>query len=172
MATQAIAAQGLMGMGRGTEWVAEHNARMLAAQQRGRRGPTPEALFAKKIDNSRLVKAADPARSREMRTFAGAMAVLLSLILIYGWQHFCAIEYGYQIAAEQHQMQVLQEQNRELRLTQAQLASPARIDALARQMGLTPPQPGQVVLPNAALTGSTAVMADATPTIAVLRANQ
>ncbi|HTV82884.1 MAG TPA: hypothetical protein VME18_09565 [Acidobacteriaceae bacterium] len=171
MATQAIAAQGLMGVGRGTERVApreqarlaaEHNARMLAAQLRARRGPTPEALFVKHIDNSRLQKMADPARAREMRTFACAMAVLLSLLLIYGWQHFSAIEYGYRIATERQQLQQMEEQNRELTLTQAQLASPERIDALAQQLGLAAPQPGQVVLPNAETSGNTAVMAEVT----------
>lgn len=171
MATQAIAAQGMMGVGRGTErvavrnqaeLVAEHNARMLAAQGRARRGPTPEALFAKHIDNTRLQKMADPARAREMRTFACAMALLLSLLLIYGWQHFSAIEYGYRIATERQQMQQLEEQNHELRLAQAQLTSPARINALAQQLGLGAPQPGQVVLPNAATSGNTAVMAEAT----------
>jgi cell division protein FtsL len=170
MATQAIAAQGFIGVGRGTErvagrdqaaLVAEHNARMLAGQRRARRGPTPEALFPKHIDNTRLRKMADPARAREMRTFACAMAFLLSLLLIYGWQHFSAIEYGYRIAAEHQQLQQLEEQNRELLLTQAQLTSPARIDALAQQLGLQAPQPGQVVLPNAETSGSTAVMAEA-----------
>jgi type VI protein secretion system component VasK len=180
MATQAIAAQGMMGMGCGTrqqtspagEWVAEHNARVLAAQRGGRRGPTPEALFTKFIDNSRLTKMADPARAREMRTFAGAMAVLLSLLLLYGWQHFSAIEYGYRIATERQQMQQMEEQNHELSLTQAQLASPARIDELARALGLTAPQPGQVVLPNAETSGNTAVMAEATPTIPAIPASQ
>ena len=171
MATQAIAAQGMMGLGRSTERVAprqpaesvaEHNARMLAAQQRGRRGPTPEVLFTKSLDNSRIRTMADPARAREMRTFACAMAVLLSLLLIYGWQHFSAIEYGYRIATERQQMQQLEEQNHELSLAQAQLASPARIDELSRQLGLTAPQPGQVVLPNAETSGNTAVMAEAT----------
>jgi hypothetical protein len=42
----------------------------------------------------------------------------------------------------------LREQNRELRLTEAQLTDPGRIDRMARQMGLDTPQPGQVVGPN------------------------
>jgi cell division protein FtsB len=163
MATQAIA-QAMTGVGRGTDGVAEHNALLMAAQRRARRGPTPEALFAKRIDNSRLVKAADPARGREMRSFACAMAFLLSLALIYGWQHFTSIEYGYRLEAQKQQAQQLEEQNRELRLTVAQLADPARIDSEARNLGLTAPHPGQVVRPNAAVdaTSSSAVMAEAT----------
>jgi cell division protein FtsL len=167
MATQAIAAQTMTGMRRGTEWVAEHNALLIAAQRRVRRGPTPEALFAKRIDNSRLVKAADPARGREMRSFACAMAFLLSLALIYGWQHFTSIEYGYRLEAQKQQVQQLEEQNRELRLTAAQLADPARIDTMARSLGLMAPHPGQVVHANAAADGSSAAMAEATAPTAV-----
>jgi cell division protein FtsL len=163
MATQAIAAQTMTGMRRGTDWVMEHNALLMAAQRRVRRGPTPEALFTKRIDNSRLVKAADPARNREMRSFAFAMVFLLSLALIYGWQHFSSIEYGYRLEAQKQQAQQLEEQNRELRLTAAQLADPSRIDTMARNLGLTAPHPGQVVHPNAAAAdGNSAVMAEAT----------
>jgi cell division protein FtsL len=165
MATQAIAAPMIGGLGRGTEWVAEHNAMLLAAQRRGRRGPTPEALFPKRIDNSRLVKAIDAARGREMRSFAYAMAFLLSLAMVYGWQHFSAIECGYRIEAEKQQMQQLDEQNRQLRLTKAQLADPERIDGMARNLGLSAPHPGQVVHPNAASDGNTPVMAQNRPAV-------
>jgi cell division protein FtsL len=150
MATQAIAAPVIGGFGRDMRWVEEHNTMLLAAQQRGRRGPTPEALFTKRIDNSRLVKANDPSHAREMRSFAYAMAFLLSLLMLYGWQHFNAIECGYRVETEKQQMQQLEEQNRQLRLTEAQLADPARIDTMARNLGLSAPQPGQVVHPNAA----------------------
>jgi cell division protein FtsL len=165
MATQAIAAPVIGGLGRDTDRVAEHNALLLAAQRRGRRGPTPEALFPKRIDNSRLVKAIDAARGREMRSFAYAMAFLLSLIMIYGWQHFSAIECGYRIETEKQQMQSLEEQNRQLRLTKAQLADPQRIDTMARNLGLSAPHPGQVVHPNATSDASTPAMAENRPAV-------
>ena len=41
MATQAIAAPVIGGFGRDMQWVEEHNAMLLAAQRRGRRGPRP-----------------------------------------------------------------------------------------------------------------------------------
>jgi cell division protein FtsL len=167
MATQAIAAPMIGGMGRDMRWVEEHNAMLLAAQRRGRRGPTPEALFTKRIDNSRLVKAVDAARSREMRSFAYAMAFLLSLAMLYGWQHFSAIECGYRIEAEKQQVQQLEEQNRQLRLEKAQLADPSRIDTMARNLGLMAPQPGQVVHPDAAVDGNGPVMAENRPAPAV-----
>src|ERR1017187_4232595 len=82
--------------------VAERNAELLAQQGLRRRGVrTPEFYFAKHFDNSRLVKAADPVRVREMRLFSAAVAVLFSLVMIYGLQHFYAIERGYPVESEQ-----------------------------------------------------------------------
>ncbi|MGB8259257.1 MAG: cell division protein FtsL, partial [Terracidiphilus sp.] len=135
----------------GQNWtprVRQHNEALLAEQPLRRRGVrTPEFYFAKHFDNSRLVKAPDPARVREMRLFGAAITILFSLIMVYGLQHFWAIESGYRVEAEKQQRDQLREENRQLRLTEAQLTQPARIDTEARKLGLTEPQPGQVVLP-------------------------
>src|SRR6201990_1172565 len=118
---------------------AEKN-RVLYEQQRARRrGPTPEMFFTKHIDNSRIVKADDPERRREMRTFTAVMSVLFVLVMVYVWQHFSAIEIGYHIEAQKQQVDQLREQNRELRLTDAQLSDPGRIDRIAKQLGLDAP---------------------------------
>jgi len=128
--------------------IAEHNAELLAQQsQRRRRVRTPEFHFTRHFDNSRLVKAADPVRAREMRVFSAAVAVLFTLIMIYGLQHFSAIESSYQVESEKQVLEQLREQNRQLRLTEAELTQPGRIDQMARQYGLVEPQPGQVIYP-------------------------
>jgi cell division protein FtsL len=130
--------------------VAERNGEVLAQQPARRRGvPTPEFYFTRSIDNSRLVKAADPVRVREMRVFAAAITVLFSLIMIYGLQHFSAIESSYRVEAEKQVRDQLREENRKLSLSEAQLTQPARIDGMARELGLAVPAPGQVVHPNA-----------------------
>jgi cell division protein FtsL len=130
---------------------AERNAELMAQQiERRRRVRMPEYFMAKRIDNSRLVKAADPVRIREMRVFSAAVAVLFSLIMIYGLQHFYAIESSYHVESEKQMLNQLREKNRQLRLSEAELSQPSRIDQMARQLGLTVPQPGQVVHPNAA----------------------
>lgn len=131
------------------EAIADHNRWLFAAQQRTRRGPTPEVFFDKKLDNSRLVKADDPVRKREMRSFAIAAAFFFVLLMIYSWQHFSSIEYGYRIQVEKAQLQRLQDENHQLGLTQAQLSGSARIDRLAREIGMQSPQPGQIVAPGA-----------------------
>jgi cell division protein FtsL len=106
---------------------------------------TPEVYFAKPIDNSRLVKVSDPRRTREMAAFSFTVVVLFSLVMVYAWQHFSAVEYGYRIEQLKAQRDSGVELNRALRLEEASLRSPERIDVLARQMGLASPQAGQVV---------------------------
>jgi cell division protein FtsL len=105
-------------------------------------------FFAKHIDNTRLVKADDPERRREMRHFAGVMGMLFVLVMVYVWQHFLAIEIGYRVEAQKQQVEQLREENRQLRFAEAQLTDPERIDKIAKQLGLDAPQPGQVVRPD------------------------
>jgi cell division protein FtsL len=124
------------------------NAELMAQQPRRRRGArTPEFFFPRSYDNSRLVKAPDPARMREMRLFSGALAILFLLVMVYGLQHFSAIESGYRVESEKQVRDQLREENRQLKLAEAQLTQPDRIDAEARKLGLTEPQPGQVIHP-------------------------
>lgn len=116
-----------------------------AAERRSLWTGTPEIYFAKAIDNSRLVKVEDPRRNREMKQFCTAIALLFVLVFTYAWQHFKAIEYGYQIESAKRELVNLTEMNRALRLEDASLRDPERIDLLARRMGLVPPAPGQVI---------------------------
>ena len=122
---------------------------VLQGMHRRRRQPfwngTPEIYFAKPIDNSRLVKIEDPKRGREMRQFGVALGCLFLLAMTYTWQHFKAVEYGYKVESLKLQRDGLLEENRALRLEEASLRSPDRIDRLARNFGMQPPQAGQVV---------------------------
>jgi hypothetical protein len=111
---------------------------------------TPEIYFSKAIDNSRLVKVEDPGRNREMKQFGTALGCLFLLVFTYAWQHFRAIEYGYQIESAKRELSNLTEMNRALRLEDASLRDPERIDVMARRMGLVPPEPGQVIRMDAA----------------------
>ena len=154
MATTAMAGQQIEMMGARrqsagrVESLAERNRELFEAQRKARRGPTPEVFFAKHLDNTRLVKADDPERRREMRTFSAVMSVLFVLVMVYVWQHFSAIDIGYHVETQKQQVEQLREENRQLRLTEAQLTDPERIDKIAKQLGLDAPQPGQVIRPN------------------------
>src|SRR6202161_4570624 len=125
---------------------------------------TPEIYFAKAIDNCRLVKVEYCGRNREMKQFGSALAMLFLLVFTYAWQHFRSIEYGYQIESAKRELNNLTEMNRALRLEDASLRDPERIDLMARRMGLVPPEPGQVIrMDSVAADSSAPVMASAEP---------
>jgi cell division protein FtsL len=163
MATMAMAGREMSEMRttqRRSQSVAERNRELYEQQLARRRGPTPEMFFSKYIDNTRIVKADDPERRREMRSFTFAMTLFFALTMVYVWQHFSAIEVGYRVEAQKTQVEQLREQNRQLRLSEAKLSDPSRIDTIAKQLGLDEPLPGQVVRPNGE-AGSQPVLAQA-----------
>jgi len=145
----------------------QRNRQLFELQRRARRGPTPEVFFTKHIDNSRIVKADDPERRREMRTFAATMGLLFVLVMVYVWQHFSAIEVGYQIERQKTSVEQLAEENRQLRLTEAQLSDPGRIDQIARQLGMEMPQPGQIVRPDGSAVRGPVLAQAAAPALPV-----
>ena len=128
---------------------------------------TPEIYFRKTIDNSRVVKLEDPRRAREMKQFGLALCCLFLLVMGYALQHFRAIEYGYRIESLRSEREDLRNMNRALRLEEASLRDPERIDLTARKLGLQPPQPGQVIRMDAGSDTSVAVMASVTPVAVV-----
>jgi cell division protein FtsL len=105
---------------------------------------TPEIYFSKRLDNSRVVRVADPKRRRELMSFGFTLALFLLLVITYVWQHFSAIEYGYKIEQLKSEREAVMESNRALKLEEASLRDLSRIDPLARQMGMQPPMAGQV----------------------------
>ena len=64
MATNVLAAQAI-GFGKDVQEAAERTLSLFAAQQRTKRGPTPEVFFVKRFDNTRIVKADDKQPERE-----------------------------------------------------------------------------------------------------------
>jgi cell division protein FtsL len=104
----------------------------------------PEIYFHKAIDNSRLVREADPVRRREMRMFTATVVVCFLMTLVYLGQHCSSVEYGYQIEELRTKRDAMADVNRTLKLEEATLKEPGRIDALARDMGMALPAVGQV----------------------------
>jgi cell division protein FtsL len=130
---------------------------------------TPEIYFRKAIDNSRLVKIEDPRREREMKQFGIALCCLFLLVMGYALQHFRSIEYGYKIEILRSQREDLMNMNRALRLEEASLRDPERIDIMARKLGLQSPQPGQVMRMDSSADATAPVLASVTP-VAVMSA--
>ncbi len=146
---------------------------MQSAHQSSRRQScwlgTPEIYFRKALDNSRLVKIEDPRREREMKQFGIALCCLFLLVMGYALQHFRSIEYGYKIEILRSQREDLMNMNRALRLEEASLRDPERIDIMARRLGLQSPQPGQVMRMDSTTDATAPVLASVTP-VAVLSA--
>jgi cell division protein FtsL len=135
-------------------------------------GITPEIYFPKAIDNSRLVKVADPQRQREMAMLLGALGLLLLLLLLFCWQHYSAIEYGYRNEALRQQREQLLETRRQLQLDEAQLKEPWRIDALAHQLGLQAPAAGQVMTLDTSFANVTGVAMARATAVSVISVTQ
>ncbi|MGA7286776.1 MAG: cell division protein FtsL, partial [Terriglobales bacterium] len=92
-----------------------------------------------------------------------ALCLLFVLVMGYALQHFRAIEYGYKIETLRVQRDGLAEMNRALRLEEASLRDPERIDVMARKLGLQSPQPGQVMRMDSVGDMTAPVMASVTP---------
>ena len=143
---------------------AEEWSDQAAAQPRGMFLGTPEIYFAKRIDNSRVARVTDPKRRREMIHFGITLSVLFLFVMVYLWQHFSAIEYGYRIEQLKAQRDTIAESNRELSLEEASLKDLARIDVLAQKMGMQRPMPGQwQPMDSTSTDPSVPIMAQANP---------
>ena len=110
------------------------------------RATFPEFYFVKHIDNSRLVREVDVERRRECFSLLGLGVLVFLFMLLLAWQHFQCVRDGYQIEQLKAESATLEEQNHQLRLEQAALADPERIDTLARtRLGMVSPGPQQVI---------------------------
>ena len=115
----------------------------------------PQTYYVKRVDNSRLRREVNQEKRRECYSLLGLSFLAFLFMFLYAWQHFDCVHYGYRIEELKSQRSVLEEGNRQLRLKQASLADPQRIDTLARRrLGLVPPDPQQVILLDPAPTES------------------
>jgi len=104
-----------------------------------------EYFTIKRIDNSRLVRPAPPARLHDFWRRVAVGAAIAGCLLSYAWQHFQSIQLRYQLEQLESRRAQAAELNQQLHLEVATLRSPMRVDAIARQqLGLTVPVPAQV----------------------------
>ena len=107
---------------------------------------TIEIQFDKRIDNSRIRRDLESLWSFEyvLLTLLGGLFVVSALF--YGWQQYQWIQYGYRIEEAQRTVEELTEAGRRLRLERQTMASPERIDRVARSMGMIAPSTEQVLI--------------------------
>jgi hypothetical protein len=112
-------------------------------------------FYAKRIDNSRIIRQADPAARGECWSAVGAAAVLLMVGVSIIAPHVGSVLAGYKLESLRQERQVLLNERRELDVKEAGLLSPGRLHELARARSLTSPAADQVFhLDGQALDGS------------------
>ena len=102
-------------------------------------------FYCKKIDNSRLVREADPkAHGACWSAIGGAAAIvaLLTGVLVPSVANTLA---GYQLESLRAEERKLIDERRTLDLEEAKLLSPDRLEKLAQEQNLVTPKTGQVV---------------------------
>ena len=100
----------------------------------------------KHIDNSRLRREVDREKRRECFSLLGLGILVFLSVLLFSWQHLQCVRAGYEIEELKAKCAAQQEWNHQLRLEQAALADPQRIDTLARKdLGMVSPSPQQVI---------------------------
>jgi hypothetical protein len=111
------------------------------------RGLPNDSVFfhSKKIDNSRLVRQADPRASGECWSAVGAGALLLMLGVSVVAPHVALVRAGYQLESLKAERQTLLDKRRELDVREAGLLSPSRLNDIAKAHNLTSPVSGQIV---------------------------
>lgn len=102
-------------------------------------------FYSKKIDNSRIVRQADPAARGECWSAVGAAGVLLMLGASLIAPHAASVLAGYKLESLKLERQTLLNEKRDLEVTEAGLLSPRRLNDLARAHSLTSPSPDQII---------------------------
>jgi cell division protein FtsL len=121
-----------------------------------------EIYYVKPIDNSRLAPVMDPRAPRQYASILLVALGILAVILFSAWQRYTGLADGYKLEALQKQKQTIQENNRKLRLEEASLVNPMRIDTIARNdLRMAPLAPSQVMRETAPLSGDLGITAEA-----------
>jgi cell division protein FtsL len=108
--------------------------------------PNDDILFyCKKIDNSRLVREADPQGRGACWSAIGGALVLVALLTSAFFPTVATTLAGYKLEALRTEERQLLAERRNLELQEAELLSPARLDRLAKDNNLVTPSSRQVV---------------------------
>src|SRR5271169_5552859 len=102
-------------------------------------------FYSKKIDNSRIVRQADPEARGECWGAVGAAAILLMLGASIIAPHVGSVLAGYKLEALKQERQSLIDQKKDLDVKEAALLSPGRLHDLARLRSLATPGSDQVI---------------------------
>jgi len=102
-------------------------------------------FYVKRIDNSRVVRQADPQSKGQCWSAIGATCVLAVLAGSVAAPKLGSLLAGYKIQQLRQEATTLQEEKRSLEVEEATLMSPARLHELAQVQKLNRPGAGQVL---------------------------
>lgn len=102
-------------------------------------------FFVKRVDNSRLVRQADPTAKGQCWSAIGAACVLAALAASVMAPQVGARLLGYKIEKLRAERTTLIQEIKMLDVQEASLLSPSRLDVIAEKQKLTSPRSGQVV---------------------------
>ena len=132
---------------RATEAKQQERAQARAAADRFQLRALPNDdvyFFVKKIDNSRVVRQADPQVKGQCWSTIGALSVLAVMATGVMIPKLGSVLAGYKLQQLRQEQGTLQEEMRFLEVDEAMLISPARLDELAGKQKLNRPAAGQV----------------------------
>ena len=101
-------------------------------------------FYCKKIDNSRLVREADPKAGPACWNVLGAACLAVVSLAVASAPKVATTMEGYKLEALRTEEQRLLDERRALDLQEAQLLSPERLEILARKQNLVTPGNDQV----------------------------
>jgi hypothetical protein len=102
-------------------------------------------FHTKRIDNSRVVRQADPKAGGVCWKMIGSVAAAALLLIGVLLPSAYGLLAGYQIQALKEESKRLANEQASLELVEAKLLSPARMEQLAREQQFTDPEPQKVV---------------------------
>jgi hypothetical protein len=102
-------------------------------------------FHVKRIDNSRVVRQADPKTRRVCWKMIGSVAAAAMLLICVLLPSAYGLLAGYQIQTLKEESKRLLNDQASLELEEAKLLSPERMEQLAREQQFTDPEPQRVV---------------------------
>jgi hypothetical protein len=133
-------------------------AEVIRSAYRLRPFPNEDVYFhCKRIDNSRVVRVADPRAGGVCWSTIGAACLLIAALTSVLAPNVAGILAGYKLQALDHEERALLDERRVLELEEARLLSPARLEELAKAHQMVTPAPGQVVHLDPKTEGSLAM---------------
>lgn len=114
-------------------------------------------FFAKRVDNSRIVREADPRARGTCWSAIGAGCAIVVLLTGMLAPSVGGILAGYQLQALKQEQQRLLDERKNLEVEEAALVSPERMERLAEAQKLGKPGPGQLIHLNPNGDGSLAL---------------